>query len=441
MLYLVMAHLRGWWASARTRLEHTKAGSQSARPASWRRSLYTIVIAETLAMLGFNISLPFLPFYIQDLGVSDLNQVAFWVGLINSQSQVAMAVAAPIWGFLADRVGRKPMLVRAMIAGSIILTLLTVATTVQQVAALRILQGALTGTIAAATTLVASMVPREEAGYSLGLLQAGVFGGSWLGPSVGGFLGGSLGYQAAFMGSGVMLFLAALMVMFLVTEERTVPVRIARVRGSLNETTRSMFGQPMLLAMIALLMFNSLSNSISSPVLALFVQTLSGDIKGALTSTGLIMSVTALTNAAGALLIGRAGNRLGRRPALLACLGVAALSCFPQMWARLPWQLLVMRGVMGFALGALGPIANAGIAEHCPEGHQGGVYGISTSLNAFGGAVGPLLGTFVVTNWALAGVFPATSVCLAIMVLMVLVMVPSAAPDRQQVRKGGYGAA
>src|SRR3990172_9238727 len=89
----------------------------------WQRNLYTVVAAQMVAMIGFGIAQPFLPFYLQELGVESTSEVAFWVGLISSLQPICLALAAPVWGMLADRYGRKPMLVRAMIGGSIALGL------------------------------------------------------------------------------------------------------------------------------------------------------------------------------------------------------------------------------------------------------------------------------------------------------------------------------
>ncbi len=190
----------------------------------WQVTLYTIVIAETLAMLGFMLSLPFLPFYIQQLGVTDLQQITFWVAVLNSVPTLTMAVAAPFWGVLADRRGRKPMLIRAMLGGSLVLSAMGFVTSVVQLTGLRVIEGTLTGTVTAATTLVASNVPRERTGYALGLLQAGIFIASWLGPSLGGLIAGTFGYRVAFLTSGAMLLAAALLTFFLVSEH-FVPVK------------------------------------------------------------------------------------------------------------------------------------------------------------------------------------------------------------------------
>jgi len=402
----------------------------------WQRNLYTIVGAETIAILGFSISNPFLPFYIQELGVSGLTQVAFWVGLINSSAPIAMALASPIWGLIADRYGRKPMLVRAMLGGSLMIGLAGTVANVQQLAVLRIAQGALTGTVAAAVTLVATSVPRERCGFALGLLQTAIFAGSSLGPSLGGVIGGSYGYRTAFLGSGILLFLASLLVLLLV-HEQFVPAPPQKQHGSaLAAAVRSIVSDPILLAMVGLLMLINLSASVTAPVLPLYVQTLVPSVREASTATGMILGASALANALAAVWIGRSVDRLGRRRVLLACLSIASLICFPQAFTRHPMQLLVLRAILGFAMGGVGPVANAIIAERAPEGRQGGIYGMSTSLNALGGALGPMLGTLIVTGWSIGGVFPATGALLGAVVLLVVAMTRSLDQRRPAALKG-----
>lgn len=397
----------------------------------WQRTLYTIVVAQIVAMLGFTISVPFLPFYIQELGVTDFDQVAFWVGFINSAAPIMMALSAPVWGLLADRHGRKPMLVRAMVAGGLCIGLQAVVATVPQLAVLRVAQGALTGTVAAATTLVATSVPRDRCGVSLGLLQTAIFAASSLGPSLGGIVGGTLGYRAAFVSSGVLLVAAGLLVMLLVREEFTPPADRERSGSTLVANARAIVAEPVLLAMIALLMLNNLANSVTTPVLPLYVQSLVGSMQAASTATGLILGATALANAAGAIWIARLAGALGQRTVLLTCMAIASLVCFPQMLTRNATQLLVLRSILGLALGGVSPVANALIAERSPQGRQGGIYGISTSLNALGQAIGPMLGTVVVTHWSLGGVFPMTGALLGIVVAWVALTTHSLAGGRR----------
>ena len=239
----------------------------------WQRNLYTIVGAQLTAVMGFGISIPFLPFYIQQLGITETAQVAFWVGLINSASPVVMALASPIWGLLADRYGRKPMLVRAQVGGGMMLFLMALVMNVPQLAGLRILQGAISGSVAAATTLVASTVPRERCGYSMGLLQSAIFLGHSLGPFAGGIVGATLGYRVTFMISGVLLLVSGFLVALLVHEEFVRPSRRRQAENGFSSTLRLLTGQPVVLTALVLLMLNNLSVNVTTPVLPLYVQT------------------------------------------------------------------------------------------------------------------------------------------------------------------------
>lgn len=402
----------------------------------WQRNLYTIVFAETIAILGFSISNPFLPFFIQELGVTRLTEVAFWVGLISSAAPIMMAISSPIWGLIADRRGRKLMLVRSMLGGSLILGLSAAVTSVPQLAFLRIVQGALTGTIAAAVTLVATSVPREQCGFSLGLLQSAIFVGSSLGPSVGGYIGGTFGYRIAFMGSGILLLSAGLLVIFVVHEEFK-PLPPQRQKGNaLLLAWRSILAEPVLLSMVALLMLNNLANSVTGPVLPLYVQTLVSSVSEASKATGMILGATAVANALAAVLIGRSAARLGRRRVLLMCVGAASVLYFPQVLTRTTIQLLALRTLVGFAMGAVSPLANSFIAERAPEGRQGGIYGMSTSLNAAGNAIGPMLGSLIVTQWSIGGVFIATGLLLAAIVPLVAIMSRSLEQPRLAAGRG-----
>jgi MFS transporter, DHA1 family, multidrug resistance protein len=387
----------------------------------WERNLYAIVLSQAVAMIGFGLAQPFLPFYLQELGVTSVDEVAFWVGFISSAQPICMALSAPIWGLLADRYGRKPMLVRAMIAGGLAFGLAGLAATPAQLAALRIIGGIFSGTVAAATTLVASTTPRERAGYSLGLLQTAIFTGNFLGPLLGGIIGSTLGYRTAFILSGVLLSGTGLIVAAVVKENFVRPPARQRKGNPFLSTLRGISGNPLLFTMVLLLMLNHLSTTVTLPVLPLYVQSIVPDEKSASAVTGVILGATALANAVASIYVGRSGDRLGRTRVLVTCLVMGALSYLPQGLTRYPWQLLVLRIFTGFSMGGISPTTNAVIAETAPEGGQGGVYGISASLNAMGRAIGPVIGMIVVANWGVAGVFPVTGLLLLGLAAMVSV--------------------
>ena len=126
----------------------------------WVRSFNALWIAELFAIMGFSTSNPIIPLYLTELGVHDPAALNWWTGAINGISSLALAIFAPMWGALADSYGRKIMLLRAMIGGSIIIGLLAITNSPWQVLLLKTLQGCITGTIAAATVLTALHRPR-----------------------------------------------------------------------------------------------------------------------------------------------------------------------------------------------------------------------------------------------------------------------------------------
>ena len=97
---------------------------------SWRTSFIALLLAETLAMIGFGLSMPIIPLFLEeDIGITDPVQLRMWVGLIQSASAITLAIFAPIWGHLADVFSRRAMLLRAMFGGAAIISLMAFATT------------------------------------------------------------------------------------------------------------------------------------------------------------------------------------------------------------------------------------------------------------------------------------------------------------------------
>jgi DHA1 family multidrug resistance protein-like MFS transporter len=185
----------------------------------WRRTLYTIWLTEFIAVLGFNFVLPFIPYYIEELGVTGQQQVALWAGLATSVMSLGSAIMAPIWGMLADQHGRKLMVMRATFAGAFLMVLMAWVTNAQQLVFLRFLHGVFTGTIAAATALVVSIVPKEYSGAAFGSLQTAVYLGTSLGPLLGGVAADRLGYRSSFWVTGTLLLFSGILVTFLVRED------------------------------------------------------------------------------------------------------------------------------------------------------------------------------------------------------------------------------
>ncbi|HXI95072.1 MAG TPA: MFS transporter, partial [Candidatus Acidoferrum sp.] len=172
-----------------------------------------------MAIFGFSFAFPFLSIFIsKDLGVPQGRELDLWTAAIASVSGLSMAIASPIWGVMGDKFGRKPMLLRSMVGGAITVGLIFFARSPTELLILRLLQGATSGTVAAATALVAAETPRNRVGWALGVVTSAVALGGAIGPVVGGLAGAAVGLRLVFLGGGVLLLLSTVPVLLIVRE-------------------------------------------------------------------------------------------------------------------------------------------------------------------------------------------------------------------------------
>jgi DHA1 family multidrug resistance protein-like MFS transporter len=294
------------------------------------------------------------------------------------------------------------MVERAMFSGAVLMGAMGFVQNVQQLLVLLMLQGCLTGTIAAATTLVASSVPRQRSGRALGLLQMAVYSGASAGPLLGGLVADQFGYRAAFVVTGALLFLAGITVEIFVHEEFEPPQRESgSQRGDFWLGVKTVFHSRELLVVLGIELMMRLGTKFMGPLLPLFVQTLVPGETRIASLVGLITGLGAATSAMGAVLLGRAGDRFGYRTVLLACaLGMAVLYV-PQFFVTTPVQLLILQAAAGAAMGGGLAAIGALLANLSPEGRQGAVYGLDWSVVSVANGLGPMTGAAVAVGFGL----------------------------------------
>lgn len=390
----------------------------------WRRTLYTVWLTQFIAVAGFSFVIPFMPYYIQELGISDVRQVGLWAGLITSAQAVSMALMSPVWGALADRHGRKLMVLRASFAGAVVLSLMGFVTSVQQLLVLRFLQGMLTGTVSATTTLVASTVPKERAGMALGSLQTAVFLGVSFGPLLGGVSGEALGYRASFWITGALLLLSGVLVLLFVHEEFTPVADAPRAgRGGMAQAVRLVLASGPLLAVFAVRILLRVGSRALDPVLPLFVQTLlpAGSPVGV--TTGLIVAISGLGSAVGSPVIGSWSDRLGQRRLLIACALAAGVCYIPQAFVQDARWLIFWQLLSGFAVGGTLATVTALLMRVAPTGHEGMVFGLDASAVSGANAVGPVLGAAVAATLGLRAPFLLATALFGVGLLAVILWV------------------
>ncbi|MCY3905576.1 MAG: MFS transporter [Caldilineaceae bacterium] len=406
--------------------------------AKWRRNLYLLFAVQVLSVAGFSLVFPFLPLYVAELGVATRGSVAFWSGLVFSSQGVTMMLSSPLWGSVADRYGRKPMLVRATIGGALMVVLMGLAQNAEQLVLIRTAQGLLTGVVSATSALVAATVPKEKSGESLGLIQTGTWVGVAVGPLIGGLVSEAFGYRASFWLTGAVLALAGVAVIFCVKEEFEPPPQ--RDRVNFWEDYRKLLRTPDMPSLYGVSFLQSLGRSVTMPVMAFFFVGLLATSEGAAAYTGLSMGAKAAVGSVSAIFLGRLSDRVGHEKILVAGAVVAVLFYLPQAFVVQAWQLLCLQALTGISAGAIMPATGALLNMRTAQGSHGATFGLSNSVNAGGRMVAPLLGATLFPLIGMKGVFGITAVvyaALAIVALYIWRKSISSAPIRPVPRAAG----
>jgi DHA1 family multidrug resistance protein-like MFS transporter len=358
-----------------------------------RLSFGMLLVSQLLATTAFMFVVPFMPLYVQQLGVEDAGNAAAWAGFINGASGASMAVVAPLWGKLSDRLGRKLMLLRATLAAAVVVGSMGFVSTPWQLLGLRLLQGTLTGTVPAATALVASTSPSERAGWRLGALQTVIFVAAGVGPALGGISADLAGIRTSFFVTSALLAVSGALVLFGVAENR--PHRDEAEETEQEEGAGShRTSLPYRLLLPGLLALFAVHVAITSAAVALpgFIHTLAGAASQIATQAGWIIGTGALVASLGSLLGGRLAGRFGTRRVIVGALVLAGLAAIPQALVTSVPELWALRLATSLFLGCTIPVANLAIKEAAPPERQGTAFGVASSATSTGFALGPIGG-------------------------------------------------
>ena len=350
-------------------------------------------------------------------GVTDDASVQRWSGAIYSGPFLFAALMTPIWGWMGDRFGRKPMVIRALVGLATAIFLMSFARTPAQLLLLRVLQGTVSGFIPAAIALVSSSAPRGQQGYALGTLASAQAAGIVAGPLAGGVLADVIGYRALFYVTAAVEVCAALLVVALVREPRRErrPRRSAPLWLNLRYAAR----HPVPVSLVGLLC-TQLGLLIVQPFFALFVESLGVAPARLSTVTGFLFGVTGVAMSFAAPLWGRLSDRSGRRSVLVAAFGGASILLLLQGLCRDVLWLFVLRLLQGALAAGMLPSLYAVIAHTTPQRRRAGIIAFGSSATLLGGLVGPLAGGFLAARLGMRAVFAVAGGILALNALNVL---------------------
>lgn len=378
------------------------------RRPSWQVILAVVFLSQLFTAVGFSIVFPFLPLYVQHLGSTTGMSVELAAGLVVSSQAFTMMLTAPIWGVVADRYGRKLMVMRAMFGGTIIMALMGLAGSAEQLILLRAIQGLITGTTAANNALVAAEVPRDRIGFAMGTLQMGLWSGVAAGPIIGGFLADAFGFAMPFFITAVLLGLSGFLVLFGVHEDHRPEKRKSDAPGFVEQWRHVLIapGVPFLYVMQFL---SGAGRSIIIPIAPLFVVSLLPQNAASQSIyAGLVIAISSGAGTISAVYLGRLGDRIGHRYVLIGSALVAALFYFPQFLVMEVWQLLALQGITGLAAGGLIAAPAALLARYTDHGEEGAVYGLENAISSGARAVAPMIGSTLAILLGLRGTFAAT---------------------------------
>jgi len=367
--------------------------------------------SQFLSIMGFAFALPFAAFFLQEeLGVTGGSSLKLWVALFSASTALTMAVAAPVWGLLADRYGKRIMLIRANLAGAVVMSGMGAVQTPEMLIVLRMLQGALTGTMTAAQAFLAGEMPTGRRGLAVGGLSAAVFSGSMAGAMLGGVTAHWLGYRAAFYASGGLLLASSLLVL-LGTRETVVPGRRggAAAAGAVPEAPGRRSLPSALFGVLGLIGAVAFVRHFDRPFLPLLVQDIHGRLEGVTLWSGGLSAWGSVAGLLAGLVTGWLSDHINPLRLVIAAALLAAVFSGWQMGIHAFAVLFPVRFGTVFCAGALEPALNAWLAKRIPEQRQGVAFGLAGTTRAIGWALSPLLAGLVAAAADVRAVFGAAA--------------------------------
>ncbi|MGU7770435.1 MFS transporter [Burkholderia sp. MR1-5-21] len=389
------------------------AGYAERNARHWRPNLAVCVFGSFTTLVSLSMLLPFLPLYVRQLGVDSQAAVIQWSGVAFSATFLGTAVTAPLWGRLADRFGRKPMLVRAAVGMAIVMSLIGVAHNVYELVALRLVAGLVGGYASASTVMVGTQAPRDRAGWALGILSTGALAGNLVGPLVGGLLPEWLGIRGTFFAGGAMIAFAALLTIFVVKEDfhPATDARRNTAGPAADAARRTPFA--IVAALLVTAMMVLLANMSIEPIITVYIGGLGVGAAHLARVAGVVMACSALGSMLTAARLGALADRIGSWNVIVGCLLLTALAMLPQAFVTHWWQLAALRVLMGMTLAGLLPSIGKLVRQSVDERATGQMLGYLQSAQFSGQVIGPVIGGQIGVSLGLHSVFFVTGALLA----------------------------
>lgn len=373
----------------------------------WKRNLLVLWIGVFFTSASFSMVIPFLPIFLLKIGVT--HNTEFWSGLLFSAAFFGGAIASPFWGRVADKFGRKPMIIRAGFVLFAIYTLTAFVTNPYELLILRLLQGLLSGFIPGAIALIGTNTPSEKVGYALSLISTASASGGIVGPLLGGGIADLVGNRWAFASAGIIVFVSTLLIIFWVKEENFTP---SKEVGSIRNDMKAAFTNRCLVLVLMLTVVTSFSVMTVEPILPLYIVKLGGTSDKASFVAGIVFSLPGIASAMFAPLWGKWSDKVGFQRVLVIGLLGGGIGSLAQVLFGHILEFSIIRFVYGIFFCAVYPALNGLVVKSTTDDFRGRAFGLNQTANQIGGMVGPMLGGFLGGIFSAQGVFLITGILL-----------------------------
>ncbi|MHB0868872.1 MAG: MFS transporter [Chloroflexota bacterium] len=341
-----------------------------------------LILASFLSAVGFTSVFSLLPLYMRELAEPGPT-AAFWAGIAMAATPLGGALAAPVWGRLADRFGYRPMLLRALISTSLITILMALPDAPWQLVMLRALAGALGSFQPMAMGALTSWSKPEDLSRAISRLQMAQVGGAIVGPLIGGIVAAFAAVRLAPVAGGLAIAVGVVLVARWFHEPKS---RRSQLRGAGVPLRPWMLWLPMI-TLVAV----QFTDASFNPILPLLLAQGGGDVATVAALTGLAASFNATAAAVASGLAGRGLQQEVKHHTMVAAalmLGVLAMAAVA---APAPWGVVAIRILCGGVVAAVAVAAFSMGGLMVLPGQRGSAYGWLTSSNQIGYASSPIV--------------------------------------------------
>jgi MFS transporter, DHA1 family, multidrug resistance protein len=389
----------------------------------WKRNLYILWFGCFVSSMSYTLVVPFMSLFLQELNA--VGDVETWAGVCLSASYLMSGIMSPLWGSMADRYGRKTMIVRAGIGMALCYALQYFVTAPYQLLALRTLNGFFAGFIPASTALIACNTPEDQIGASLGVVQTASAAGNIMGPLAGGILATIVGMRLTFLMAGGVLFISTIVVAMLVHE--TAP-RVESLKFEIAADFRHALANSQLAMVLVASAFVQAALSVLQPILSLRIAEMDPGTNASLMS-GIVYSIAGLATVIGAPIWAGRGRRTGYKKVLVIGLVGAGIFNLPQAFVTSIAVFGVLRFFVGFSTAGVTLSVNAVTARSVDSTFRGRAFGILTSFNQLGAMTGPIMGGIIGSRFGLRAAFLAAAVMFLGTSVLAQRLLPSDVPE------------